>query len=372
MGQGLPKQYRQMGEGSVLECALRPFLETPDLAGIVVVLAPDDQHWPQCRYAQHPKVVTAVGGDSRAESVLAGLQALADAAQAHDWVLVHDAARPLLAVADLARLRVELAGHAVGGLLGTPVADTLKRVDAAGCVVKSMPREGLWRAFTPQMFRYKLLRDALASALTRRLPITDESSALEAAGHAPQIVASSPANLKLTRVEDWQLARRLMGDSSMRVGHGYDAHRLVAGRRLVLGGVEIPHNLGLEAHSDGDVALHALCDALLGAAALGDIGQHFSDRDPQFAGIDSRVLLRQVVTLIEQQGLRVVNIDLTIIAQTPRLAPYMTAMGARIAEDLQVTAMQVNVKATTTEGMGFTGRQEGIAAHAVALLVKRY
>jgi 2-C-methyl-D-erythritol 2,4-cyclodiphosphate synthase len=154
----------------------------------------------------------------------------------------------------------------------------------------------------------------------------------------------------------------------MYIGHGYDAHLLVAGRPLVLGGVVIDYAFGLAAHSDGDVAIHALCDALLGGAGLGDIGQHFPDRDPQYQNIDSRILLRQVVTLLQQHGLAVYNVDLTLIAQAPRLASHISAMRERLAADLQLKLGRVNVKATTTEGMGFTGRGEGIACHAVALL----
>lgn len=159
-----------------------------------------------------------------------------------------------------------------------------------------------------------------------------------------------------------------MNIASLRIGQGYDAHRFAAGERLVLGGVTIPHSHGLAAHSDGDVLIHALCDALLGAAALGDIGRHFPDRSPEFAGIDSRVLLRRVVTLLEEQGYVAGNVDCTLVAQAPRLAPYIPAMVAHIAADLGLAVERVNVKATTTERMGFTGREEGIAAYAVALI----
>lgn len=159
-----------------------------------------------------------------------------------------------------------------------------------------------------------------------------------------------------------------MNRDGLRIGQGYDAHRFAAGERLVLGGVDIPHSHGLAAHSDGDVLIHALCDALLGAAALGDIGRHFSDQSPEFAGIDSRVLLRRVVTLLEEQGYIAGNVDCTLVAQVPRLAPYIPAMVAHIAADLGLTVERVNVKATTTERMGFTGREEGIAAYAVALI----
>ncbi len=371
MGGGVPKQYRLLAGVPVLEHALRPLLEAPDLAGIVVVLAAKDGYWPQTRYAHHPRVSTAVGGASRAESVLAGLHALQAQAAPDDWVLVHDAARPLLDAADLARLRAELATHPVGGLLGVPVADTLKQVDVYGTVRGSVPRAGLWRALTPQLFRHAPLHAALMAALAQGRELTDEASALEAIGQQPRMVRGSPMNLKLTQAEDWPLVQRLVtAGELMRIGHGYDAHRLTEGRRLVLGGVEIPHAQGLAAHSDGDVAIHALCDALLGAAALGDIGQHFPDRDPAYAGIESRILLRRVMQLLHEAHLRVVNADLTLVAQAPRLAPHIPAMRECLAADLAVPVAQVNVKATTTEGMGFAGRCEGIAAHAVVLLTE--
>lgn len=371
MGGDVPKQYRLLGGIPVLEYALRPLLTAPDIAGIVVVLAADDTRWSQCHDAQHPLIQTTQGGATRAESVLAGLQQLQPWAAPQDWVLVHDAARPLLAAADLAHLRAELATHPVGGLLGAPVADTLKQVAANGAVLGSVPRAGLWRALTPQLFRYAPLQAALLAAQAHGLVLTDEASALEAVGQTPQMVRGNPMNLKLTQPEDWPLVQRLMESGArMRIGHGYDAHRFAPGRRLVLGGVEIPHEQGMAAHSDGDVAIHALCDALLGAAALGDIGQHFPDRDPTYADIDSRVLLRRVVQLLAVQHLRVVNADLTLIAQAPRLAPHVPAMRAHLAQDLGVAATQVNVKATTTEGMGFAGRREGIAAHAVVLLTE--
>lgn len=160
-------------------------------------------------------------------------------------------------------------------------------------------------------------------------------------------------------------------NGDMRIGQGYDAHRFTEGRRLVLGGVEVPHSYGLAAHSDGDVLLHALCDALLGAAALGDIGRHFSDQEAEFAGIDSRLLLRRVVAMLDEQGFAITNVDCTLVAQAPRLAAHVPGMVANIAADLGIDPGRVNVKATTTEGMGFTGRKEGIAAHAVALIRRR-
>ena len=304
--------------------------------------------------------------------MLNGLDALWERAQPDDWVLVHDAARPCLSVDDLDRLLTELAEDAVGGLLAVPVSDTLKQADRAGRVAATVDRSQLWRALTPQMFRLGLLREALREALARGQIVTDEAAAMEAAGFTPQLIEGRADNLKITRPEDLALAEFYLTrgrSSTMRIGHGFDVHAFGPGEWVTLGGVRIPHTHGLIAHSDGDVLLHALCDALLGAAGLGDIGQHFPDNRAEFRNIDSRILLRQVVLLLREQRLAVGNVDTTIVAQAPRMASYISAMRENIAVDLQVSPGQVNVKATTTERLGYIGRGEGIAVHAVAMLV---
>ncbi|HXH01714.1 MAG TPA: 2-C-methyl-D-erythritol 4-phosphate cytidylyltransferase [Candidatus Competibacteraceae bacterium] len=372
-----PKQYLRLAGRTVIEHTLHTLLAHPRIAGVVVAVAADDPYWPAQRLAAGKPLLTAPGGTERCHSVANALARLAGLAAADDWVLVHDAARPCLRHEDLDRLLDTLADDAVGGLLAVPVRDTLKQADAAERVTATVDRSRLWHALTPQMFRYGLLRRALDSALAAGILVTDEAAAVEALGLAPRLVEGRADNLKITRPEDLALAEFFMAkadpdernESTMRIGHGFDVHAFGPGEFITLGGVRIPHAQGLLAHSDGDVLIHALCDALLGAAALGDIGRHFPDSDATYQGADSRVLLRHVVTLLEGKRLRVGNVDATIIAQAPKMAPHVEAMRANLADDLRVELGAVNVKATTTERLGYIGRGEGIAVHAVALLL---
>lgn len=373
MGSAIPKQYLPLAGQPVIVHTLDTLLRHPRLAGVVVAISAGDEWWPEVAAGRVPdkllRVVT--GGVERGYSVLNGLEALSERAQLDDWVLVHDAARPCLSIGDLDRLFTELADDPVGGLLAVPVQDTLKQA-ATGRVAVTVDRSQLWRALTPQMFRLGMLRDALRDALARGLTVTDEAAAMEAAGFAPRLVEGRADNLKITRPEDLALAEFYLtrGRSrNMRIGHGFDVHAFGPGEFITLGGVRIPHTQGLIAHSDGDVLLHALCDALLGAAGLGDIGQHFPDSSAEFRNIDSRILLRRVILLLQERQRMVGNVDATIIAQAPRMAPSIPAMREYIAADLNVSLEQVNVKATTTERLGYVGRGEGIAVHAVALLV---
>jgi 2-C-methyl-D-erythritol 2,4-cyclodiphosphate synthase len=266
------------------------------------------------------------------------------------------------------------------------VVDTVKRcIDGEAC--GTIPRNGLWLAQTPQMFRYQLLRAALTAA-TDPNTITDDASAVEALGLTPKLVEGHPRNLKVTLPDDIRIAETVPGivptrtrvntmalasynpTPPFRIGTGYDCHALVEGRKLIVGGVTIPHRLGLLGHSDADVLLHAIIDSLLGAAGLGDIGKHFPDTDPMFAGADSRTLLREVASRVIATGYTIGNIDATIIAQQPKMAPHIPQMVSRIAEDIGVSPQQVNIKAKTNEKLGFLGREEGMAAQATALLVK--
>ena len=374
MGSAIPKQYLPLAGQPVIAHTLDTLLRHPRLAGVVVAISASDEWWPEVaasRVADKPLLVVT-GGAERGHSVLNGLEALREQAHADDWVLVHDAVRPCLSGADLDRLLTELADDPVGGLLAVPVSDTLKQANATGRVAATVDRSQLWRALTPQMFRLGLLRDALRDALARGLHVTDEAAAMEAAGFAPRLIEGRADNLKITRPEDLALADFYLtrGRSrNMRIGHGFDVHAFGPGEFITLGGVRIPHTQGLIAHSDGDVLLHALCDALLGAAGLGDIGQHFPDSSAAFRNIDSRILLRRVVALLQARQFTVGNVDATIIAQAPRMAPHIAAMREYIAADLNVALDQVNVKATTTERLGYVGRSEGIAVHVVALLV---
>lgn len=376
-GDRLPKQYAEILGRALIEWALDPFAGDPRCAGIVVALAAGDPHW--ARVAQRgatrrgaTRLETVEGGAERSRSVRSGLAALAGRAAADDWVLVHDAARPCLTRTDLDRLLGECGGHPVGGLLAAPVADTLKLCDAGASVERTVERDGLWRALTPQMFRYGPLCAALDAAFAAGRSPTDEAQALEWTGAHPLRVQGSATNLKITTVEDLALAAALLGGQSsggaMRIGSGFDVHAFGPGDFVMLGGVRIPHTHGVVAHSDGDVVLHALCDALLGAGGLGDIGQHFRDDDPRWRGVASSGFVRSAIAMLRERGLAVANADVTLLAEAPRLSGYRDEIRAAVAGLLEVDAGCVNIKATTTERLGFLGRREGIAAQAVVLL----
>jgi 2-C-methyl-D-erythritol 4-phosphate cytidylyltransferase / 2-C-methyl-D-erythritol 2,4-cyclodiphosphate synthase len=373
----IPKQYTLLRGKSVLEWSLRALLTEPRLHGIVVVLAAGDEHWTEvARNLHSPKLLTTIGGAHRQDSVMNGLTYLAPSAQPDDWVLVHDAARPCLSGRDISALVDALeknprgtAADIGGAVLAAPIVDTVKREQASG--LETVDRAGLWRALTPQVFAYAALRKALQDAAGRGLAVTDEAQAMEHLGIRAVLVPGSPFNIKVTRAEDLEVAAAIlkMGESSqMRIGQGVDVHAFGAGDHVVLGGVRIAHAQGIIAHSDGDVVIHALCDALLGAMGDGDIGQHFPDSDPRYRGADSRVFLRVVATRMKSAGLRLVNADITVLAEAPRIGAHRSAMAANLAQDLQVAAAAINIKATTTERLGFIGRQEGLAAMASVLL----
>jgi 2-C-methyl-D-erythritol 4-phosphate cytidylyltransferase/2-C-methyl-D-erythritol 2,4-cyclodiphosphate synthase len=311
------------------------------------------------------------GGERRQDSVAAGLAALP---QESEIVVIHDGARPL-ADADLFDRCVRAAMASGAAIAAIPVADTLKRVTEK-TIVETIDRAGLWAAQTPQAFRLSILRRALA--MNSGADVTDEARLCEAAGFPVTVVPASLANLKVTHPEDVAVADALLRSRShavssppTRTGIGYDAHRFAPGRRLILGGVEIAHDLGLEGHSDADVLLHAIADALLGAAALGDIGQHFPPSNERFRDADSQNLLRAVVRLVREAGWGPSHVDATVLAEAPRLRPHVAAMRERIAACLGVEVDAVSVKATTNEGMGAIGRGEGIAALATATIARR-
>ncbi len=306
---------------------------------------------------------TVPGGATRQDSVRAGLAALA--AYAPDIVLVHDAARPVIPPGTIAAL-VGALDDAAGAIPAVPVADTLKR-GADGRIVATVPREGLYRAQTPQAFRFTLLR-ALHDAAPQGA--TDDAAILEAAGHAVVLVAGHEDNIKLTYKEDLVRLERVLAPAWLpRVGTGYDVHVLEAGRKLILCGVEVPHERGLTGHSDADVGIHALCDAIYGALAEGDIGRHFPPSEATWKDADSARFLRHAAARIAARGGRLANADVTLICERPKITPHAPAMMARLAELLGVEAGRVSVKATTTERLGFTGRMEGIAAQAVATIL---
>jgi 2-C-methyl-D-erythritol 4-phosphate cytidylyltransferase/2-C-methyl-D-erythritol 2,4-cyclodiphosphate synthase len=374
---GLPKQYTTLAGRSVLEWSLRALLKEPRVHAIVVVLAANDPHWPAISAKLNsPKLLSTIGGAQRQDSVMNGLDFLLPKAAAEDWILVHDAARPCLSGEDLAALIDAVAGvpdnlgpAAAGAVLAAPIVDTVKRELRDS--VETVDRTGLWRALTPQVFGFAQLRRALQDVARAGVAVTDEAQALERLRLHPKLVRGSPFNIKVTRVEDLELAAgilRLTESNQMRAGLGMDVHAFGAGDHVVLGGVRIAHPFGVIAHSDGDVVIHALCDALLGAMGDGDIGQHFPDSDPRYRGADSRVFLRAVAERMRAAGLHLVNADLTVLAEAPRIAAHRSAMSANLAADLQVPARLINIKATTTERLGFVGRNEGLAAMASVLL----
>jgi 2-C-methyl-D-erythritol 4-phosphate cytidylyltransferase / 2-C-methyl-D-erythritol 2,4-cyclodiphosphate synthase len=372
MGGPLPKQYLPLLGRPVIHHALAALCSVPAIERVYVVLAPDDAHWHDQDFSGLTAKLRVMrcGGETRADSVANGLAAMAGEVADDDWVLVHDAARACLTGAHVEALIREVGDDTVGGILAVPVADTLKR-DNGGVIDATVPREKLWQAQTPQMFRRGLLMRALATAPT----VTDEAGAVEALGLKPKLVAADATNLKITYPLDLHLAEIILRDrnamtTETRIGQGYDVHALVPGRKLILGGVEIDHALGLQGHSDADALLHAITDAILGAAGLGDIGRMFPDTDERWKGADSRALLRQAADAVRAAGWCVANVDATVVVQAPKIAPYVAAMAANIGADLGIDAGAVNVKGKTTERLGFEGRQEGIAAQAVAMLMR--
>ena len=376
---GVPKQYTPLLGRSVLEWSLRALLGEPRIHGIVAVIAGGDERWPEvAKRLNSPKVQSAVGGAHRQDSVMNGLEFLAARAAPEDWSLVHDAARPCLSGAEIKALAdvLELgsagaAGPVGGAVLAAPIVDTVKRELPAG--METVDRTALWRALTPQVFAYAQLRGALQDAARAGVAVTDEAQAMERIGIRAVLVPGSPFNIKVTRAEDLKTAADIlrMGESShMRIGQGMDVHAFGEGDHVVLGGVRIAHPQGIVAHSDGDVVIHALCDALLGALGDGDIGQHFPDSDPRYRGADSRVFLRAVAQRMQAAALRLVNADITVLAEAPRIGAHRAAMAANLAADLSVAPALINIKATTTERLGFIGRKEGLAAMASVLLAR--
>ncbi|NLW10355.1 MAG: 2-C-methyl-D-erythritol 2,4-cyclodiphosphate synthase [Firmicutes bacterium] len=381
MGPGRPKLLREIEGKPVLVRTLEA-LDLPELEAVFLLLHPEEkgQVLPvlenQLRtYGYKHQLVIIDGGERRQDSVLAGLRAAGRwggwrVPEADRLVLIHDGARPLVGEEVIRRV-LAAAARTGAAAAGVPVKDTIKKVGEDGMVLETPDRRRLWAVQTPQVFSWPVIVHAHSKAEAEGLSATDDCALVEAAGHPVQMVMGSYANLKITTPEDLLTASALLKEaaaSRYRVGQGFDLHRLEPGRRLVLGGVEIPAPFGLAGHSDADVAVHAVIDALLGAAALGDIGELFPDDDPAYKDIDSCLLLKEVMAKLAAAGFRPINLDLTIIAQQPKIAPYREKMKKNLADLLDVAETAVSIKATTTEGLGATGRGEGIAAQAVVLL----
>ena len=367
LGAAIPKAFVAVAGVPMLLHAARRVALSPEVGRIVVVVGALDVDRARVLLMQHGvRNVTAVvpGGAHRQDSVFAGLSHLGEAPVA----VVHDGARPLVPP-DVVTAVIQAAAEAGAASAGLPVRETVKLVDGADAR-QTLDRDRLWVAHTPQAFRTALLREAHHRAKAEGFYGTDDAVLVERLGYAVRMVEDSPRNLKVTVPADLDLAEAYARQRQMvRTGIGYDAHRLALGRLLRVGGVEIPWPRGLAGHSDADVLAHAIMDALLGGAGLGDLGRHFPPGDPAFRGADSIELLRRVAAMAAGAGWRVVHVDSTVLAEAPRLAPYIPQMRERLAAALGVDSSTVNVKATTTEGMGAIGRGEGIAAHAVATLI---
>jgi 2-C-methyl-D-erythritol 4-phosphate cytidylyltransferase/2-C-methyl-D-erythritol 2,4-cyclodiphosphate synthase len=368
-GPGDLKQFRKLGGVPLLARSIRPFAQCGKVSHLVLVVPdPAEAETRLSGWLPTGCTVTFVaGGPTRQESTAAGLRA----AGAADLVLVHDGARPFVEV-DLI-LRVLEATREQGAAVPLiPVRETLKSVDAAGLITGTVNRGGFALAQTPQGFRRDILHAALEWAGSHGFVGTDEAEIVEKSGHGVTRVEGSARNLKVTTPEDFEMGERLLSDPQpagcLRIGLGYDVHALVPGRPLVLGGVEIPHEAGPAGHSDGDLICHAATDALLGAAGLPDIGQLFPDTDPAHAGARSLDLLARASQRALQAGFRIVNLDLVLVAEEPRLVGHLNAMKANLAKAMDCAPECIGIKGKRGEGLGFEGRREGMAAHAVALV----
>ncbi len=364
-GTALPKQYQRLGGVALIRHTLTAFLSHPQVDAVRVVIAADAVDVYRAATAGLPLLPPAFGGHSRQQSVLNGLESVADAPPRS--VLIHDAARPFVSADVICRVLDGLANWP-GAIPAVPVQDTLKRAtpgDEPPRIAATVERSGLWRAQTPQGFRFaEILAAHRALAGT---DCTDDAQVAERHGLAVALVPGDEDNLKVTTRDDLDRAARILAaKAETRTGFGFDVHRFGPGDHVMLAGVAVPHDAGLLGHSDADVALHALTDAVLGAIADGDIGQHFPPSDPQWKGQASDVFLRDAAARVRAAGGDIVNVDVTIVAERPRIGPHRAAMTARVADILGITPGRVGIKATTTEALGFTGRGEGIAAQAVA------
>jgi 2-C-methyl-D-erythritol 4-phosphate cytidylyltransferase / 2-C-methyl-D-erythritol 2,4-cyclodiphosphate synthase len=364
-GGGVPKQFRQLGSWPLLRWSVEAFSSHPAISAVHVVIG-SDQH---AHYERATRSVALpppiVGGERRQDSVRNGLEALA--MHGPDYVLIHDAARPLASRRLIDGVIAALITGADAAVPMMPVADTLRRRNDDG-TWDVVPRARLHRAQTPQGFHFiKILEAHRAHA---DASVTDDMAIAELAGLAIVATSGEESNLKVTEPEDFAIAEKLLSPNreEPRTGMGFDVHKFVSGDHIWLCGVRVPHDHGLEGHSDADAGLHALTDAILGAIGAGDIGQHFPPSDERWRNAKSSVFLAHAASLVRAQGGRIAHCDVTLICESPRIGPHREAMRARIAEILGIDVARVSVKATTTEGLGYTGRREGIAAQAVATI----
>lgn len=370
MGSACSKQFLPLCGRPAISYTLQAFEQAETVSDLVIVCRKEDIGEMERiaeRYGIKKWRAIIPGGATRQQSVAAGLaQVPVEAA----YIAVHDGARPLILPEEIDATVRDAYIHGASALCA-PVKDTIKRQDTTGFVQETPPRELLRAVQTPQVFRVELYRQAMERAEKEGADYTDDCQLVEHMGVKVHLLTGGYTNLKLTTQEDIAAAESILqkrGGNCMRIGHGYDVHRFAEDRKLILGGVEVPYQKGLLGHSDADVLAHAIMDALLGAAALGDIGKWFPDTDPAYQGADSLTLMKQVCALLTERGFSICNIDATVLAQEPKLKPYISDMCCKIAAACGLSPERVSVKATTEEGLGFTGEKKGIAAHAVCLV----
>ena len=376
LGSAVAKQYLLLDGVPVLARTLKIFQQSKFIDKIVLVVPEDDLLSARKQLVEKydlTKVINIVaGGKERQDSVRNGLCAIA---RECDVVVIHDGVRPLL-TEEMINKVVVAAKNVGASSMGVKVKDTVKQTTDSDLVVSTVPRNNLWLTQTPQAFAFDILRKAYTAAASDNFYGTDDASLVERIGAKVKMIAGSYENIKITTPDDLIVAEAFIKNKAghlmnTRSGIGYDSHRFSAGRKLILGGVEIAFDCGLEGHSDADALIHAICDALLGAAGCGDIGRHFPDSDKRYKDISSIIILERVKKIIEEKGFLINNIDATVVMERPKLAPYAEAMVTNIARTLEVPEADVNIKAKTNEGMGFTGRNEGVAVFANACVTER-
>ena len=388
----IPKQYIHLNGITLLErsvASLLGFPERASLACIILIVSREDKHCEFLKFAKSssdlnkgvPIIALRCGGSTRGESVYAGVNFLKNIASMNDWIVVHDAVRPFVSPEALERLWDIGSEEPDGAILAIPVSDTLKlglvdgeQHDSTGVYIKKTEnRENYWLAQTPQMFKLELLLDVFQG---KAFSFTDEASAVESLGKKPRLVLGEKKNIKITTPDDleitenWRLKEAgFTTGHTMRIGQGFDVHKFSdEGKFVILGGVKIQHSSGLLGHSDADVLIHAICDAILGAAGLGDIGEWFPNNEPKYKGLDSRKMLKKIISALKTRSLVVYQIDATVICEEPKITPHKEKMKEILT--METNCSFVNIKATTTERLGSIGRKEGIAAMALISLLR--
>jgi 2-C-methyl-D-erythritol 4-phosphate cytidylyltransferase/2-C-methyl-D-erythritol 2,4-cyclodiphosphate synthase len=363
-GAALPKQYLSLGGEMLLRRTLRAFASHPRISAVRTVIHPDDRPLYDQAVDGLDLLPPVSGGAQRQDSVRVGLESLVE--RPPELVAIHDAARPFVG-ADLIGRVIDGVGDIAGAIPALPVSDTVKRA-WDGSIIETVDRSGLWRAQTPQVFRFDQILSAHRAA--EGLELSDDAAVAERAGLTVRLVQGSEENFKVTTNADMTRAERALASAlgDVRTGQGFDVHPLGPGDHVWLCGIKVPHDRALIGHSDADVGLHALTDAILGAIGAGDIGMHFPPSDPEWRGAPSERFLRHAGDLVTARGGLIAHLDVTLICERPRVSPHREAMAARIADILGLARERISVKATTTEKLGFTGREEGIAAQAIATI----